>query len=416
MLPDGKLLRVLNKERKGRRDDYPLEAVWNSVIAGVVFGHDGPASLIAELRRNAELREVCGFDPVKGEKAVPRDYVYSRFFKKLLRHADLVEEMFERLVEKLRRLLPDYGKDLAVDSKALATYGRKDSEAKWGVKTYRGVDENGKAWEAVVKWFGYKLHLIVDAKYELPVAWEVTKANEADSPRLMPMVEKIKERHPQLLERTETLAGDKAYDDGEDKAQLHDQYGIAPLIDTRDLHREEGGGPMRPLEPQRHDTIYFSGTGDVCCKVNPFAPDEGAQYARMQFMGFEKDRQTLKFRCPAAAFGMDCHNREACRCAPLVRDGEYGRVVRVPLNVNRRLFLPIHRHSYVFDRLYKKRTAVERVNSRIDQVYGFEHHFIRGQKKMTCRVGLALIVMLATAVSWIEDGQIERARSLRRVA
>jgi len=32
-------------------------------------------------------------------------------------------------VEKLRRLLPDYGKDLAVDSKALATYGRKDSES-----------------------------------------------------------------------------------------------------------------------------------------------------------------------------------------------------------------------------------------------------------------------------------------------
>jgi len=56
------------------------------------------------------------------------------------------------------------------------------------------------------------------------------------------------------------------------------------------------------------------------------------------------------------------------------------------------------------------------VNSRIDQVYGFERHFIRGQGKMTCCVSLALIVMLATAVSWIEDGQIERARSLRRVA
>jgi len=186
VLPDGKLLRALNKERKGRRDDYPLEAVWNSVVAAVVFGHSGPASLIRELQRNAELRELCGFDPLLGEKAVPRDYVYSRFFKKLLRHADLVEEMFERLVERVRRLVPDYGKDLAVDSKALATYGRKDGEARWGVKTYRGVDEKGKPWETVVKWFGYKLHLIVDAKYELPVAWEVTKANEADSVQLMP--------------------------------------------------------------------------------------------------------------------------------------------------------------------------------------------------------------------------------------
>jgi len=36
--------------------------------------------------------------------------------------------------------------------------------------------------------------------------------------------------------------------------------------------------------------------------------------------------------------------------------------------------------------------------------------FIRGEKKMKCRVGLAMIVMLATAVSWIEAGQVERAR------
>jgi len=59
---------------------------------------------------------------------------------------------------------------------------------------------------------------------------------------------------------------------------------------------------------------------------------------------------------------------------------------------------------------------VERVNSRIDQVYGFEHHFIRGEKKMKYRVGLAMPVMLATAVSWIEAGRVERARSLLRVA
>jgi hypothetical protein len=29
-------------------------------------------------------------------------------------------------------------------------------------------------------WFGYKLHLIVDANYELPVAYELTKASSSD--------------------------------------------------------------------------------------------------------------------------------------------------------------------------------------------------------------------------------------------
>jgi len=408
--------RVIETVLERTRDRYPLEAMWNSVIAGVVFGHGSIAALIRELLRNAELREVCGFDPLQKEKAVPPNYVYSRFFEKLLRHAELVEEMFEKLVEKVRRLLPDFGKDLAMDSKALPTHGLQDGDANWGLKSYRGVDKDGKPWEVIKKWFGYKLHLIVDANYELPVAFEATQASVADSPRLMPMVRKMKKDHPRLLKRAKTMADDRGYDDGSDKAELYDEYGIVPLIDTRDLHHKESGGKMRPLDPDQHDTIYFSGTGDVCCKVDPFAEQEDKRYARMQHMGFEKDRKTLKFRCPAAAYGIECKNREACRCRPTVRDGEYGRVVRVPLALNRRLFLPIYRHSYAFARGYKKRTAVERVNSRIDQVYGFEHHFIRGEKKMKCRVGLAMIVMLATAVSWIEAGQVERARSLLRVA
>jgi len=59
---------------------------------------------------------------------------------------------------------------------------------------------------------------------------------------------------------------------------------------------------------------------------------------------------------------------------------------------------------------------VERVNSRIDQVYGFERHFIRGKTKMTLRVGIAMIVMLATAVAWIKAGQQEKMRCLRKAA
>ena len=255
------------------------------MIAGVVFGHESAAALIRELGRNGELRQVCGFDPLQQEEAVPPDYVYSRFFEKLFEHADVVEEIFDRLVERVRRLLPDFGKDLAVDGKALPTHGLNDGEANWGVKSYRGVREDGTAWEAVTRWFGYKLHLIVDAQYELPVAYEVTQASVADSPRLMPMVEKLQEDHPRLLKRAKTLAGDKGYDDGADKAELYDTYGIVPLIDTRDLHHEDSGGRMRPLDPQQSDTIYFSGTGEVCCKVEPFAKEEAGQFARMQFIG-----------------------------------------------------------------------------------------------------------------------------------
>ena len=64
----------------------------------------------------------------------------------------------------------------------------------------------------------------------------------------------------------------------------------------------------------------------------------------------------------------------------------------------------------------KHRTAVERVNSRIDLSFGFDHHFIRGMKKMRLRLGLALVVMLAMAVGRIRADQREHLRSLVKPA
>jgi len=59
------------------------------------------------------------------------------------------------------------------------------------------------------------------------------------------------------------------------------------------------------------------------------------------------------------------------------------------------------------------RTAVERVNSRIDNVYGFERHFIRGLKKMKLRCSLALLVMLVVAIGRIKQAQPEMMRTLK---
>lgn len=422
-LPDEPIMRALVAQRRGKRNDYPIEAVWNSLIAGIVFGHDSVQSLRRELLRNAELRQVCGFDPMRREKAVPSAPVYSRFLAKLYKLQPLIDAMFDKLVEEVAALLPDFGKDLAIDGKAVQTHGLKDPEAQWSAKkTYLTTGANGKTDKHAKWWFGYKLHLIIDANYELPVGFEVSGAAVSETTRLLPMIEEVERKHPDLLARTRSLLGDKGYDDGGDKAKLYDRYGIIPLIDTRNLHTNggnDGKAPRprwMPLDPLHHDAIYYDGTGRVACRVAPFEADDEKAFARMEFKGFEKDRQTLKFRCPAAAYGIECHNRDACRCKLATREGKHGRVVRVPLDRDRRLFLPTHRHSATFRQAYKKRSAVERVNSRIDQVYGFERHFIRGLGKMRLRMGLTMAVMLATAVAWIRAGEQEKVRSLLRAA
>ena len=63
-------------------------------------------------------------------------------------------------------------------------------------------------------------------------------------------------------------------------------------------------------------------------------------------------------------------------------------------------------------RIYNKRTAIERVNSRIDNVFMFEQHYIRGIKKMEIRITLAFIVMLSMALGRVRQNRVELMRSL----
>jgi len=49
-LPDEQLMRALELQRSKGRDEYPIRAVWNSILAGVVFQHNSIESLRRELR------------------------------------------------------------------------------------------------------------------------------------------------------------------------------------------------------------------------------------------------------------------------------------------------------------------------------------------------------------------------------
>ncbi len=424
-LPDETLVQTLEAERKGRRDDYPLRAVWNSLLAGLVFQHPTIESLRRELRRNAELRQLCGFDVFEGAKAVPPPWVYTRLLKKLLSHQDLIDAMFEELVTGLQSELPELGTRLAVDSKALRSFGRKpaedkrespdgrrDTDADWGTKTYKGIREDGSIWEKVKRWFGYKVHLLVDADYELPLAYTVTRASAGDSPELPTLLDHLDQTHPQLTERADYLSADKAYDAAQHNENLWEVYNIKPVIDVRNCWQDQPHQP-RQVFPDGVDTIFYTAEGNVLCRCRdeagpPEHPDPLSNYEPMVFQGFEADRGCLKYRCPAAASGVECTQRDLCQGC----HSDYGRVVRVPLDLDRRLFTPLARDAKAWRRQYKKRTAVERVNSRLDGAFGFERHTIRGLKKMRFRVGLALGVMLALALSAVQAGQREQIRSL----
>lgn len=399
-MPDEELMKKLERERKNGRDNYPVRAMWNSVLAGIVFQHATIESLRRELSRNGQLREMCGF-----AGKVPPAWTYTRFLKNLLRHEEQIDAIFDRLVKELSEILPDFGKQLAIDSKAIASFakgknkkqrpdGRRDTDADYGKKVYRGVKEDGTVWEKIVKWFGYKLHLIVDATYELPVTYAVTKASTPDIKQGHELVDQMEQKQPEILETAETLAGDKGYDDTKLIIKLWDSHEIKPVIDIRNCWKD--GEETRVLEGKENAAYNYK--GNVYC----FCPETGVR-REMCNGGFEKDRNTLKKLCPAKQYGIECKGQAQCP----IKQG-----MRIPLSEDRRIFTPIDRASYKWEKEYDRRTAVERVNSRLDVSFGFEVHTIRGMAKMKMRCGLALCVMLAMALGRIKEKQADKMRSL----
>ncbi len=419
VLDDEGLMRKLEARRGGGCDTYPVRPVWNSILAGVVFEHPSVEALRRELLRNGELRDLCGFDPLLGSAAAPTARAYSNFFANLFKLADDVEAMFDGLVEELRSFIPELGKNLAADGKALdsagkpsdkAADGRRETDADWGKKTYRGVGKDAKAWEKVKSWFGFKLHLVVDADCELPLAFEVTQASTTDTERLLPLMEKLCEKHPGIVEESEHCMLDKGYDSAGNNAGLLDGYGVKPVGDTREMWKD--GEKTRPLYPERADNIVYDERGGLWCEAVSKRDAKKTERRSMAYAGFEADRRTLKYRCPAAAYGFECPERSGCGNGGGAGAGDYGRIVRVPLEIDRRIFVPVPRDSPKWERHYKKRTAVERVNSRLDVSFGFERHYIRGLRKMKVRIGLALVVMLAMALGSLKLSQAGRMRSL----
>jgi len=412
-LDDEPLMRKLEKERGKGRDDNPVRAMWNSVLAGVIYQHESVASLIRELKRNGDLLMVCGFDVTKKEKAVPLESAYSRFLKNLMRHQEELDIMMNGLVEDLTELLPSFGKRLAIDSKAINSHakknpkkakvdGRRDTDANYGKKTYKGKQKDGTLWKTVKSWFGYKLHIVVDSDYELPIAYKVTCASESDMNQLLPMIAELKENQPSVIERAEMLTADKGYDSCDNNKKLWDEHKIKPLIDITNKWRD--GEKTKQINEDKADSIIYDYQGNVYC-MNSKTGD----MQKLLYCGFEKERACLKYRCKLSACGVKCKVEKTCRAG---KTGKYGRIVRIPLEKDRRVFTPIARSSYAFKREYKKRTAVERVNSRLDVSFGFEKHYIRGMKKMKLRCGLAMIVMLSMALGRARQNQYEYMRSL----
>ena len=390
-LPDGKLLHSLRAARGKGRDDYPVSVLWGVVVLRVALRHVSTEAVLAELRRNEGLRRLIG---IASEGGVPKKWNMSRFEDVLGQepHRTYLKEIFNVLITRLGLAIADFGRDTAGDSTGLSarrkpeTAAQRESEeglpqASGGRKEYK--DDDGKVTK-VVEWFGFKLHLLVDARHEVVLSYEVTDTKAGDGETLPALLNQARANLP--AGRIKTLAYDKAAD-GEEVHRRLSAEGITPLIRMRALWKEE---PERLLPG--HDgssNVVYKEDGTIYCYDKVSEPPVRHP---MAYIGHEPERETLKYRCPAKHEGWDCPMSKICNAGR-----SYGKTVRVHRELDPRRFPSLPRATKKFERMYKGRTSVERVNARLKIFWGVDDGNLTGSRRFVAQVGVVLAVHAAFA-------------------
>jgi hypothetical protein len=390
-LPDAKLLDSLHTARGKGRDDYPVHVLWGVVVLRVALRHVTTEAVLAELRRNEGLRRLIG---IESESAVPNKWNISRFEEVLGQepHRTYLKDIFNVLIQRLGVAVVDLGIDTAGDATNLSARRKPEEGAKTeseeglpqasgGRKEYR--DDEGKVTK-VIEWFGFKLHLLVDVKHEVVLAYEITDTRAGDGETLPTVLEQAKANLPTA--RIKTVAYDKAADN-DDVHETLSGGGIKPLIQMRSLWQTD---PERLLPG--HDgtsNVVYDEAGTIYCydKVS----DPPVRH-KMSYIGHEPERETLKYRCPAKHEGWVCPMSEICNAGK-----SYGKTVRVPREVDLRRFPALPRATKKFERMYKGRTAVERVNARLKIFWGADDGNVTGSRRFVAQVGVVMAVHAAFA-------------------
>lgn len=380
-VPDAALLASLRRARGKGRDDYPVQALWGVVLLTGLLRHPTIEATLGDLGRNEAMRRLIG---IESEAGVPKGYNVSRFLTVLGTepHRTLLGEVFNAMIRLLGTVVADLGQRTAGDSSALS--GRSDGKAALvgldeptgGKKEY--TDAEGTV-TRVVEWFGYKFHLLVDVRHEVALAYQISTANVGDNEFIAPLVRQAQANLPQ--DRIKTLAYDMAADDEKVHRTLA-RAGIAPVIENRRLWKTD----FERMLPGHDGTsnVVHDESGTIYCYDK--SSDPPVRH-RMAYLGHEPKRGTLKYRCPAVHEGWHCPSESICNAGR-----KYGKTLRVKQTIDLRRFPPIPRATKQFERLYKGRTAVERVNGRTKIFWGADDGNITGAARFHAFLGVVMVV------------------------
>lgn len=231
-IPEDELLKALKTYYAGR-NGYTYKAIWRTYVAMTMLNLPSFAALIRTLKNNPYIALACG---IHSADAIPSKFAYSRFMDKLsqTKYRVMVKNIMRELTRRLYKELPDFGKSVAIDStdiKAWSNGAKKpvsDRDASWGAK----LDTASKK----KFYYGYKLHLLADTQYELPIAANVTNASIHDSRVASRVLSNARYTH--IGFRPQYVIADAGYSSEKLRKLIKKQYRAEPIIKVNPSHKK----------------------------------------------------------------------------------------------------------------------------------------------------------------------------------
>ena len=232
-LPDGELLEALGRTRHTGRPGYPIEIMWHTIVAMYLMNYRTYSQLINELQHNPFLASACS---IMHFEDIPSKFAYCRFLKKLSQphFVVMVKDVQRKLTRLLYQTLPGYGQSVAIDSTDLKgwTNGRKHpaSDPDAGMSVKKGSKGENEYC------FGYKLHLLVDTEYDLPIAANITRGNFNDGRAASRVLSEARFTYGRF--HPEYIIGDAGYSSSKFLRLIKRQYRAEPIISINPAHKK----------------------------------------------------------------------------------------------------------------------------------------------------------------------------------
>ncbi len=344
----GELIRTLEEARWTGRKGYPIRAMVGMCLVKSIYALPTWSRVCRLVAEHDGLQRVLG--------CIPSDWAVYRFAQKLrTRDADALARCIDGVIGSLRDQLPHMGQDVAVDGSDLPAYANghrerqyvavqpSDPDASWGHRSAISTRSKGS-------FYGFKLHAAVDTATDLPLAWTVRSAREAEQNFAIDLIDTARKRGF----RPRTAIMDKGYD----SERMHFETmkrSIAPVIPLK-----QTGGVKQGLHKP------------PCC-----------EHGEWKFCGSDFGRRCSKWRCPTGECQPKSYWMPADRHHPL-----------------------IPRESKRYAELYAKRSAVEREFGRLKHQWSLLPLRVRGLDRVQLHADLTILACLASRLAQ------ERARTV----